>query len=361
MFAAQALWGGDAIQYSRAAALLVAQITRQHRGAMCVPLQSTAQPGIAVALIGNANVAQLRNSLSEQDGWVSEIFEIRSDIRLEKPIFIVGAPRSGTSLLFETLSECPDIWTVGGESSRFLEPPDTDIVNRGHRLNAADATGSVRATVSHVIISLLRNRDGDWLRKVTKEEGGCIRVLEKTPRNCLRIPFLRAVFPDARFLFIYREPEGNIASLIDGWRRQGQTYQVLLEGWPWSYFVPPNWRELVIKSIPEICAAQWSTANEFILNDLQEIPSNERCCVSYESLIRNPQDEILRLVHILETPIDSRLERLLKSSLPVSKAATSSPHPDKWLSHRREIEKLLPSLSPLRARLGALKDAVGPW
>ena len=31
-------------------------------------------------------------------------------------------------------------------------------------------------------------------------------MLEKTPKNSLRVPFLNAVFPQALFVYLYREP-----------------------------------------------------------------------------------------------------------------------------------------------------------
>ena len=40
----------------------------------------------------------------------------RAPMRFVRPLIILGAPRSGSSLLFETLSQCPDLVTVGGES-----------------------------------------------------------------------------------------------------------------------------------------------------------------------------------------------------------------------------------------------------
>src|SRR5262249_6051022 len=42
--------------------------------------------------------------------------------------------------------------------------------------------------------------------------------------NCLRIPFLRALFPDARFVFLRRDGRATISSLIEGWRA-GSRYE----------------------------------------------------------------------------------------------------------------------------------------
>ena len=39
----------------------------------------------------------------------------------DRPIFIVSTPRSGSSLLFETLAKAPTLFTIGGESHRLME------------------------------------------------------------------------------------------------------------------------------------------------------------------------------------------------------------------------------------------------
>src|SRR5262249_26964354 len=40
---------------------------------------------------------------------------------LAKPVFIVSPPRSGSSLLFETLAKAPAVYTIGGESHAIFE------------------------------------------------------------------------------------------------------------------------------------------------------------------------------------------------------------------------------------------------
>jgi hypothetical protein len=43
------------------------------------------------------------------------------DPRFDRPIFIVNPPRSGSSLLFETLAQAKDVYTIGGESHGLIE------------------------------------------------------------------------------------------------------------------------------------------------------------------------------------------------------------------------------------------------
>lgn len=40
------------------------------------------------------------------------------NVPLDRPVFIVSAPRSGSSMLFELLAQAPEVWTLGGESQQ---------------------------------------------------------------------------------------------------------------------------------------------------------------------------------------------------------------------------------------------------
>ena len=64
-------------------------------------------------------------------------------VRFDRPIFIVSMPRSGSTLLFETLLQAPDLYTIGGESHRFIEglEPFTPAAHgwESNRLTEADA------------------------------------------------------------------------------------------------------------------------------------------------------------------------------------------------------------------------------
>jgi hypothetical protein len=41
--------------------------------------------------------------------------------RFDRPVFIVSTPRSGSTLLFETLAQAPSLFTVGDESHGLIE------------------------------------------------------------------------------------------------------------------------------------------------------------------------------------------------------------------------------------------------
>ncbi len=136
--------------------------------------------------------------------------------RLVQPLIIVSAPRAGSTLLFETLAHFPALWTIGEESHELIEGiPALHPAAHGYasnRLTTADATPAVSSLLHDRFARQLQDRQGRQLIDLPAiEQPTQVRLLEKTPKNALRIPFLRALFPDARFLFLYRDRQKILA------------------------------------------------------------------------------------------------------------------------------------------------------
>ena len=150
--------------------------------------------------------------------------QVQQDVRFDKPIIIIGAPRSGTTLLFETLAAHEDLWCLsgGGESHWHIEVIESLNPARrnfdSNRLAAKDASDDIRDRLISNFITDLRDRNGLPLIGATgKATRETVRLLEKTPKNALRIPFLDRLFPDALYIFLVRRARDNISSMMDAW------------------------------------------------------------------------------------------------------------------------------------------------
>jgi hypothetical protein len=268
-------------------------------------------------------------------------------LRFDRPIIIVGAPRSGSSFLFETLARSPDIWTVGGESHEVIE-----FFSRLHpavrgydsnRLTAADCDGQIAYAVQARFAAFLRDRQG---RRPSYP--AVVRFLEKTPKNALRVPFLNALFPDACFIYLYREPHENISSLLEAWKVPAFATYPGLPGWtgpPWCMVLIPEWRQLIGKSVPEIAAAQWASCNRWMLEDLAQLPAERWCAVSYADLVADTPRELTRLCRFAGIGWDQPLD----GPLPLSRTTLTPPDPNKWRKHAAELERVLPLVEPVAA------------
>lgn len=270
-----------------------------------------------------------------------------SDPLFDRPVFIVSSPRSGSTLLFETLMRSPSVHTIGSESHGVIETiPGLQIGARAfasNRLDVADATPEVVGELRRRFAALVRDRSG------ARPRTGRLRMLEKTPKNSLRVPFLAAAFPEARFVFLYRDPRETLASMMEAWMSgRFQTYHDL-PGWPlpyWSLLLTPGWRALAGRPLPEIVAAQWRAAIEALLDDLEMLPRERWIAVRYRDLVADPAAEVARLCAALDYAWDEPLG----AALPLARSTLTRPSADKWRKHAAVIEPLLPGLQSTIAR-----------
>jgi hypothetical protein len=180
----------------------------------------------------------------------------------DRPIIILAAPRSGSTLLFETLVEARDIWSIGGESHGIIEGvkalnPNFSLVD-SNRLTEAHASDAIVRLMRRRFARLLRDRDGrEFIHHTDIRQ---LRFIEKTPKNALRVPFMEKVFPGALYIFLFRDVRANLSSMMEAWRARRWITYPKLPGWkgpPWSLLLPPGWQNLngaaPIASCSRIC------------------------------------------------------------------------------------------------------------
>lgn len=271
---------------------------------------------------------------------------------LRRPTFIVAAPRSGSTLLFETIAASEQIATLGGEAHWLIETiaelcPGAPGIG-SNRLLAEQATPHIIERIQTQILERLVDREGKPLR-----DARVLKFLEKTPKNALRIPFLNCVFPDSQFVFLWREPRGNISSIIEAWRAgKWQTYPYL-EGFalPWSLLLPPGWENMRGKTLAEVAAFQWDVTNRIVLDDLAALGAERWTIIDYDSLVQNPMETIQTVCRISGIKLDTALQKRLCPPLPQAKYTLSAPDPHKWKLNEFAIEPLLPIVESTWHRL----------
>lgn len=280
---------------------------------------------------------------------------VAAEPRFERPLFIVSPPRSGSTLLFETLAQAPGLYTTGDESHELIEGIATlSPAQRGYdsnRLHAVDASAPVVVELRQRFRERLRDRDGNGA-----DPAASIRLLEKTPKNALRIPFLREVFPDAHFIYLHRDPRQVLGSMLDGWQSGGFRMYPGLPGWsglPWSFLLVPGWRELIGKPLEDVVAAQWQRTMQVMLDDLDALPAGRWTGVDYDRFLLDPQREVSRLCEWAGLDWD----RALTTQLPLSRYTLTAPDPDKWRRHAAAIEPRLAALDALVQRARQAADA----
>jgi hypothetical protein len=273
--------------------------------------------------------------------------------RFDRPLFILSAPRSGSTLLFDLLARSPELWTIGGESHEIIRAIDSlDPAMRGYAsdcLDAEHATPDTVAALQRGFTARLVDRDGrPWIELPPDQRPGSLRLLEKTPANALRVPFLHAAFPNALFIHLVRDPRPTISSLVEGWRSRKFVKYRDFPGWPhreWSFLLPPGWSDYAERSLVEIAAFQWRATNHEIIAALAQVPTRSQLRLQFEPLLEGPAAALAKLAEFADIPPSDLVDSLAGTSLPLSRVALSPPDPEKWRRHEREIERLLPTLT----------------
>ena len=127
----------------------------------------------------------LKNTYPKLKNMALQPLEVSSDI---KPIFILGMPRSGTTLVEQIVSSHSKV-TGAGE------------LNYVGEFGAEYATGSSRVN-SRALLSY-RNR---YLGALEKHANGRSIVTDKMPQNFLYIGLIFSAFPEAKIVHVKRNP-----------------------------------------------------------------------------------------------------------------------------------------------------------
>ena len=274
-----------------------------------------------------------------------------------RPILLIGCPRSGTSILLRTFLESPELRSIQAEGhilwDAYHHPRDRGWDSDS--LGATDVLPREREYVYCAARLFVRAR----------------RFVDKTPENCLRIPYLEALFPDATYVFLRRRAADNVNSLIEGWRARPRFVKYRLPerldglgplaGNLWSFVLVPGWRELRNAPLEEICARQYVACNEAVLAARDEVDPSRWLDIAYEDLVASPVEEIRRLFDGFGLDATREVEAF-SASLDRAPSATAltPPSPEKWRGQNRaEIERILPLVAETERRLGYEPEGVG--
>jgi hypothetical protein len=310
------------------------------------------------------------------------------------PVLIIGAPRSGTSLLQKILRNHPAFWSLPSESDmiwdRFCHPglrnwdseymADTDIMPADRAVLIRNFEKYMRPAAfwkpfertnliwgfrrMPLARKLLRSAYQHIfpLMTVFSGKGKKKRLIEKTASNCFRLGYVNEVFPDAKIIYPTRDGRNNINSLINAWRHPTRffTYDVPeelhIKGCPvnrWKFVLPPGWRDYTKRSLAEVCAFQWRSCHEAMLAETALDKYRDRVLrIKLESIVANPEKELAGIADFIGIPFEGYL-RSVAENLPIVNSPDNNVSEHKWLGRNREmIESVLPSITHVMHRLG---------
>lgn len=311
-----------------------------------------------------------------------------------KPVLIVGAPRSGTSLLQKIIRDHPAFWSLVSESdiiwNQYCHPKLFDW--RSEHLDASDMRPEARKDILRQferysgparVWQLGEKRDFIWsferskfLRPIIrttyqylfplirsgfgrKKE---IRLVEKTVSNCLRLGYVNEVFPEAKIIYPLRHGCSNINSLINSWRHPNRFFSydlpvtLRIKGYEydrWNFVLPPGWREYIAKPLEEVCAFQWLSCHEAMISETAKPKYRGRVMrVKLEDLSEASEKTLRELADFIEVPWDEYFQNLARE-LPVVNSPDNDLSTEKWKAQNGQmIERIIPTIEPMMKQLG---------
>ena len=234
--------------------------------------------------------------------------------RVEKPVFILGTGRSGTTILGVVLSMHRKVGFLNEPKAIWHAiHPEEDLVgsysrcNARYRLHADDASPAVIQSAQRIF--------GAYLAVTFSQ-----RVVNKYPELIFRIPFVKAIFPDAKFLFLSRNGWDTCHSIENWSDRRGQ--QIGSETYDWWGVNRRKWDLLLDQIIPghadlapfvqemrgwtsqtDMAAVEWIVTMREGLTLLDQYPA-EVMRVCYEALCSEPHQMMQAITKFMEIPED---------------------------------------------------------
>jgi hypothetical protein len=140
--------------------------------------------------------------------------------QLVHPLFIVGTVRSGTTLLANCLGKHPSVCHVGFElSEEWSKHADVSIA-------CPDTLDLACPPLTEVDASEIRGRrlEKRFSELMITKGGENARFLNKNPHLWNKLPFVRAIFPDASLIIISRDIRSTVASTKMLWIKVEQMF-----------------------------------------------------------------------------------------------------------------------------------------
>jgi len=244
------------------------------------------------------------------------------------PIFILGMPRTGSSLLDRLIGSHSRVHSAG----ELLHMGNAITEAARRRLDAsAGATAPERSALIRASAALdFAALGSNYLARARAQSGARAHFVDKLPLNFLYCPHIARALPNARIVHVTRHPLATCYGI----------FKVLFDqGYPFSY----DLAELADYYIGYYRLMQhWRTT---LPQRLLE--------VSYEALVRDPAGQMRRVLAALDLPWEDACLDHRRNPAPIATASASQVRRPIYTSAVDSWRRCAAQLEPVRQRLVA--------
>ncbi len=235
------------------------------------------------------------------------------------PIFILGMPRSGSTLLENIITNHPDVESMG--ELPFI----SDLVTNTKKNNIF--WPEIINEFSEEDLLKLRN---SYLERVKETSSNLKNIFtDKMPYNFLYIGFIKKIFPDCKIIFTSRDSRDNCVSI----------YFLKLFG---SHKYSHDLEDL----------AKYYNIHSETINFWKKIYPNQIYDFKYEQFVKNPKSETKKLFNYCNLKYEEGFERFDLNNNMIRTASShqvrdkvNSSSIGKWKNYKNELKDLLNELN----------------
>jgi len=237
------------------------------------------------------------------------------------PIFVLGMPRSGTTLVEQILASHSDVEAT--DELPFLNRMGLLMeMHGGYGKRLAKFDQDQQKTAAEHYMN----------RTMPYRKQGLGHFIDKNPGNFMHIGLIKTLFPNAKIINVVRDPLDNAIGVYKMYFSKGLEYSFSMEGiiyyWQGYLTLMKHWEELYPGEIMHL---------------------------SYEALAKNPTEKIKEILGYCDLPVEEGCFRFYESDRPVltpSAGQVRSPVSTKslgsGLNYAEYIKPVLPKLSQIK-------------
>lgn len=236
-----------------------------------------------------------------------------------EPIFVVGLPRSGTTLVERIIQSHSNVVSVGERNDFALEM----VRLTG---NCSSREERVQRSIAIDMAALGRR----YLERVTPENAGTRRIVDKTPINYLYCGLIHAALPRAKIVSVRRDPMDSCYA----------AYKAFLTG-PYAFTY----------DLDEL-ASYYLAYQRLVEHWHKTLPPSAYLEVQYESLVTDFEPQVRRLLEFLGLPWQGDVTRFFESPTASSTASAAQIRRPIYATSIGKWRNYEQQLAPLAKRLG---------